>query len=53
VFENKVLRKMSGSRRDEVTEEWRILHNDELHCFFNSSSIVNVVKSRGYKGMEV
>jgi hypothetical protein len=43
VFENKVLRRIFGLRRDEVTGEWRKLHNDELHELYSSPSIVRPV----------
>ena len=46
VFENKVLRRIFGPRRDKVTEEWRRLHNEELNDLYSSSSIVRVIKSR-------
>ena len=46
VFENKVLRRIFGPRRDEVTEEWRRLHNEELNDLYYSSNIVWVIKSR-------
>ena len=46
VFENKVLRRIFGPRRDEVTEEWRRLHNEELHDLYSSPIIVLVIKSR-------
>ena len=46
VFENMVLRKMFGPRRDEVTGEWRRLHNEELNDLYSSPNIVRVVKSR-------
>jgi hypothetical protein len=36
VFENRVLRRMFGSRRDEVTGDWRKLHNEELHNMYPS-----------------
>jgi hypothetical protein len=42
VFENRVLRRVFGPKRDKVTEEWRKLHND-LYC---SPNIVRVIKSR-------
>jgi len=45
VFENMVLR-IFGSRRDEVMEEWRRLHNKELNDLYSSSNIVRVIKSR-------
>jgi hypothetical protein len=46
VFENRVLRKIFGRERDEVTGEWRRLHNEELHDLYSSSTIVRVIKSR-------
>jgi hypothetical protein len=46
VFENMVLRRISGPRRDEVTGEWRRLHNEELNGLYSSPNIVRVTKSR-------
>jgi hypothetical protein len=46
VFENRVLRKIFGLKRDEVTGGWRKLHNEELHGFYFSPSIIRVIKSR-------
>ncbi|KAJ4432361.1 hypothetical protein ANN_20980 [Periplaneta americana] len=46
VFENKVLRKISGAKRDEVTGEWRKLHNIELHALYSSPDIIRNIKSR-------
>ena len=46
VFENRVLRKVFGPKRDEVTEEWRKLHNEELNNLYSLPNIVRVVKSR-------
>ena len=46
VFENMVLRRIFGPRRDEVTWEWRILHNEELNDLYSSPIIVRVIKSR-------
>ncbi|KAJ4438444.1 hypothetical protein ANN_14389 [Periplaneta americana] len=46
VFENKVLRKIFGTKRDEVTGEWRKLHNAELHALYTSPDIIRNVKSR-------
>jgi len=45
VFENMVLRRMFGPRRDEVTEEWRRMHNEELKDLYSSPNIVRVIKS--------
>jgi hypothetical protein len=44
-FENKVLRKIFGSKREE-DRSWRKLHNDELHSLYSSPNIVRVIKSR-------
>jgi hypothetical protein len=46
VFENRVLRRMLGPKRDEVTGEWRKLHNEELHNFYLSPNIIRQIKSR-------
>jgi len=46
VFENVVLRRIFGLRRDEVTGEWRRLHNEELNDLDSSPNIVWVIKSR-------
>ena len=46
VFENRVLKRVFGPRRDEVTGEWRKLHNEELHDLYCSPSIFWVIKSR-------
>jgi len=46
VFENMVLRRIFGPRRDEVTGELRRLHNEELNDFYSSPNIVRVIKSR-------
>ncbi|KAJ4431914.1 hypothetical protein ANN_20520 [Periplaneta americana] len=46
VFENKVLRKIFGAKRDEVTGEWRKLHNAELHALYTSPDIIRNIKSR-------
>ena len=46
VFENRVLRKVFGPKRDEVTGEWRKLHNEELNDQYSLPNIVRVVKSR-------
>jgi len=46
LFENMVLRTIFGPRRDEVTGEWRRLHNEELNDLYSSPNIVRVIKSR-------
>jgi len=46
VFENRVLRRVFGPKRDEVTGEWRKLHNEELSDLYCSPNIVQVIKSR-------
>jgi len=46
VFENRVLRVIFGTKKDEVTGEWRKLHNEELNDLCSSPNIVRVVKSR-------
>jgi hypothetical protein len=45
VFENRVLRRIFGPKRDEVTGEWRKLHNEELHKLYSSPDIIRQVKS--------
>jgi hypothetical protein len=46
VFENRVLRRIFGPKTDEVTGEWRTLHNEELHILFSSPDIIRQIKSR-------
>jgi hypothetical protein len=46
VFENRVLRRIFGPKRDEVTREWRKHHNEELHVLYSLPTIVRVIKSR-------
>jgi len=46
VFENTVLRKIFGPKRDEVIREWRKLHNEERNDLYSSPNIVRVIKSR-------
>jgi hypothetical protein len=45
VFENRVLRRIFGPKRDEVTGEWRRLHNTELNALYSSPNIIRVIKS--------
>jgi hypothetical protein len=46
MFENRVFRRIFGPKRDEVTGEWRKLHNEELHSLYSSPDIITQVKSR-------
>ena len=51
VFENRVLRRIFGPKRDEVTRDYRKLHNEELNDLYSSPNIVRVIKSRmGWAG---
>jgi hypothetical protein len=45
-FENRVLRRMFGPKRDKVTGGWSKLHNEELHNLYSSPSIIRMMKSR-------
>jgi hypothetical protein len=46
VFENRVLRRIFGPKRDEVTGEWRKLHNEEFRDLYSSPSTIRIIKSR-------
>jgi hypothetical protein len=46
MFENRVLRRIFGPKKDEVMGEWRNLHNEELHDLYSSPSIIRIIKSR-------
>jgi hypothetical protein len=46
LFENRVLRRIFGPKRDEVTGEWRKLHNEELRDLYSSPSLIRIIKSR-------
>jgi hypothetical protein len=46
MFENRVLRRIFGPKREEVTEEWGRLHNEGLNDLYSSPNIVRVIKSR-------
>jgi hypothetical protein len=46
LFENRVLNRIFGAKRDEVTRGWRKLHNEELHSLDSSRNIIRMIKSR-------
>jgi hypothetical protein len=46
ILENRVLRRIFGPKRDEVTGDWRKLHNEELHNLYFSPNIIRMIKSR-------
>jgi hypothetical protein len=46
VFENRVLRRIFGPKRDHVTRDWRKLHNEEIHNLYSSPNIIRMIKSR-------
>jgi hypothetical protein len=46
VFENRVLRRIFGPKKDAVTGEWRKMHNEELHNLYCSPNIIRMIKSR-------
>jgi hypothetical protein len=48
-FENKVLRRIFGPKRDDVIGGWRKLHNEELHNFYSLPSLVRIIKSRNMR----
>jgi hypothetical protein len=52
VFENRVLRRIFGPKRDEVTAEWKKLHSEELHNLYSSPDIIRQVKSRRMRWAE-
>jgi hypothetical protein len=52
VFENRVLRRIFGPKTDEMTGDWRKLHNEELHNFYSSSNIIRMIKSRRMRCVE-
>jgi hypothetical protein len=50
VFDNRVLRRIFGPKRDDVTGEWRKLHNEELIDLYSSPNVVRVIKLRRMRG---
>jgi hypothetical protein len=53
VFKNKVLSRIFGHKKDEVSEGWRKLHNEELHNLYSSPSIIRMKHKWGRKGMHI
>jgi hypothetical protein len=49
VFENRVLRRIFGPKRDEVTGEWRKLNNEELHDLYSLPSVIRMIKGRSMR----
>jgi hypothetical protein len=52
VFENRVLRRIFGPKRDEVTGEWRKVHDEELRDLYSSPSIIRILKARRMRWAE-
>jgi hypothetical protein len=52
VFENRVLRRIFGPKREEVAGDWRRLYNEELHNWYTSLNIIRVIKPRRMKWAE-
>jgi hypothetical protein len=52
VVENRVLRRIFGPKWDEVTGDWRKLHNEELHILYSSPNIIRQIKSRRIRWVE-
>jgi hypothetical protein len=52
VFENRVLRRLFGPKRDIVTGDWRKLHNEELHNLYSSPDIIRIIKSKRMRWAE-
>jgi len=52
VFENRVLRRMFGSKRVEVTGEWKRLNNEQLNGLYSSKNITQLIKARGMRWAE-
>jgi hypothetical protein len=50
VFENRMLRRIFGPKRDDVTGEWRKLHNEKLHDLYSSPSIIRIIMQEDEMG---
>jgi hypothetical protein len=46
VFESRVLRRIFGPKRNEVTGDWRKLHNEELHNLYSTTNVIRMIKSK-------
>jgi hypothetical protein len=53
VFDNRLLRKIFGPKRNEVTGGWRGLHNEEIRDLYSSPSILRIIKSRRMDGLGI
>jgi hypothetical protein len=53
VFENRVLRRIFGPKRDEVTGGWRKLHNEKLHNLYSLPNIIRMIKSMRMRWAEI
>jgi hypothetical protein len=51
VFENRVLRRIFGPKREEAAGGWKRLHNEELHSLYTSPNIIRMIKSREMRGV--
>jgi hypothetical protein len=51
VFENRMMRRIFGPKKDEVTGQWRKLHSGELHCLYSSPDIIRQINSRRMRGV--
>jgi hypothetical protein len=49
VFENRVLRRIFGQKRDEMTGKWRKLHSKEVHDLYSSQIVIRIIKSRSMR----
>jgi hypothetical protein len=52
MFENRGLRRLLGPKTDEMTGDWRKLHNEDVHHLYSSSNIIRMIKSRSMQGVQ-